>query len=416
MQTLVRLLLICVVSTGCTSISRLRKAGEEDPATRAAARTIVERRGDYEVRASDGWFRVNVPARLVEEVLPAEGDHFSLALENGSIHPISCVVMRESEDPPYFLQTASRTLLSQAARAAGEIESHEVAGTDVGAVGGAIFMGVEWDILVKTAEGNTPGEVDLLYGIKDGAGVYCAKIDLGFRPEFHAVFAALLENLELADPPEAPVYKDITLVSRDGRPVGLHVETIRIDEEGYKQDEELYHVLSSSGGDRLAAVTRYDYEWVDPKYLSMIHAGMVRVVNGNLVMKVTLEWSNTEKGWIVRGSRDGKDLEARLDDERGPTPILASVRAVRDVLATPDPTQGAVEIRKWDPFDPTQLEKSTLRIVEIVDEAHARASLESPSTRDELIIDRETGLIVSTVENSESVVIETKRIYSAGSP
>ena len=415
MPTILRFLLLFIVSTGCISMGRPPRASEGDPAWLAAARAMAEERDDYEVRASDGWFRARVPARPLEQVVDIEADAYTLSLDIGSPHPVTCVVMRDDPDPPYFLETASRTKLSQVSREGGGIKSFRVADIDIGAIDRSIFMGIEWAIVVSTADGDRPGAVDLLYGIKDGAGVYCTKVDLGFRQELLAVFAGLLEQLELAEAPEPPAYKEIALFTQNGQPIGIHVETLRIDEKGYRQDEEHYHGLSSPGGNRLAAVTRYDYEWGDPQDLSLIHAGMVRIVNGEMAMNVELAWSRERRGWIVRGEKDEKKIEARLDDIRGPHAILAFVRDVREMLAVPNPVGRVVKIRKWDSLDPSRVEKLTLRITEIIDEEHARAILESPTSRDELVLERETGLMVSTVDRSDPDGVEGKRIYAAGS-
>lgn len=416
MQPILRLLLLFIVSAGCASMERSPKTRAGDPAWLAAARAMAQERDDYEVRASDDWFRARVPARPLEQIVDVEDDEYALRLDIGSPHPVTCVVMRDAPDPPYFLETASRARLSEVSREGGGIKSFRVADIDIGSIDGSIYMGIEWAIVVETADGDRSGAVDLLYGIKDGAGVYCAKVDLGFREELLAVFATLLERLELTEPPEPPAYEEIALFTRNGQPVGVHVETLRTDEEGIRQDEEHYHGLSSPGGNQLAAVTRYDYEWVDPQDLSLIHAGMVRIVNGEMAMNVKLAWSRERRGWIVRGEKDGKQIEARLDDIRGPHAILASVQEVREVLAGPNPVGRVVKIRKWDSVDPSRVEKSTLRITEIVDDDYARAVLESPTSREELVLERETGVMVSSVDRSEPKGVEGKRIYAAGSP
>lgn len=51
-----------------------------------------------------------------------------------------------------------------------------------------------------------------------------------------------------------------------------------------------------------------------------------------------------------------------------------------------------------------------------VDDDHARAILESHSSRDELVHEPAMGLIASTVDHSDARTIEGKRIFMAGSP
>ncbi len=409
------LILVGVVGMACASPSDPRIPGPGDPAWLLQARTRAGQMERYDVRASDGWFRATVPARPMEAVVDAKDDQYGLRLDVGAPHPISCAVMRDAPDPPYFLQTASRATLSQLARESSGVESYEVADIDVGSIDGAIFMGIAWEVVLESADGGTPGSVDLLYGIREGAGVFCTKIDIGFRLEFLAIFSHLLEHLELAKPRRAPAFEDITLVSWDGRPVGLSTETIHIDEDGFLQDEQLYHRLYSPGGKQLAALTRYTYEWVDPEDLSVMRAGMVRIVNGTMALNVELGWSAKRERWVVHGQKDGENIDAPLADRRGPDAILASVRAVRERLASAHPVGSSVEIRRWRSHDPTQIETSKLRITEIVDDEHARAELESPSSHDEIVLERRTGMFVSSIERSESRVIERKRIYVAGS-
>ncbi|MEZ4278397.1 MAG: hypothetical protein R3F21_02125 [Myxococcota bacterium] len=406
---------LCVVAMACASVSDPRSPAPGDPAWLLEARAKAGQMERYDVRASDGWFRATVPARPMEAIVDAEDGQYGLRLDIGAPHPIACAVLRDAPDPPYFLQNASRATLSELARESAGVDRYGIADIDVGAIDGAIFMEIVWDVVLESAEGRTAGSVDLLYGIREGAGVFCTKIDIGFRLEFLAVFSQLLERLELAKPRRAAAFEDITLVSWDGQPVGLSVETVRIDEDGYVQDEQHYHRLYSTGGKQLAALTRYAYEWVDPEDLSMIHAGMVRVVNGTMALNVKLEWSGNQERWVVHGQNDGENFTAPLEGRRGPDTILASIRDVRELLASANPVGSSVEIRRWRSFAPTQVETSTLRITDIVDDEHVRAELESQSSHDEMVLDRRTGMFVSSIGKSESRVVERRRIYVAGS-
>ncbi len=365
------------------------------------------------VASRDGWFETKVAAIPETKSVEFEDDAYPLVFDLGAGEPIDCWVMREWKNPPWVLREFSSGLSE--VHEIGGIESSRIVGIGADAVDGAIYMGVEWDLDLRTWLGPAPGSIHLLYAVKQGAGILCAKHEIGYRESFVGVFRSFVRNFQTVDAPKAPEFASVSVLSIDGRNYGLSIEVVTRDDEGDWKSELRIHMLLPNGPDSLLATSSYQTEWTSGRDRSLLAAYRDSFEDDEQVGELSLLWSAERKRWVVSGTHRGLAIEQDLDPGSSPASALAVVGATREALAAPEPVGQVLTTSIWSQVDPTRLTEATLRIDEILDSERARATSVVDSAVGEAIVERATAETLSLkVRSGSGLRVDFDRIHVQG--
>lgn len=239
----------------------------------------------------------------------------------------------------------------------GEIALKQLSGIRVGEVDGAPFHALEWtysdpekgSVQIKAATAN-----------KQGHGIACLDLNLGFRETFTRVFEGLVASFASATPPPRPYFEEITVSTIGDLEVGVTWLRLTLDEDGDTRGEGVSSLMIPTGADEMLVSYKTRVEWARPDG-SLINASVSDV---DLETESTRLALTQEEGvWQVRGRFKGKALNTPLKGGPWIDTLLTEYRRVRRELI-PHGDRGIVRLAQWIPSaDPTRVVEATFEVM-----------------------------------------------------
>jgi hypothetical protein len=313
-----------------------------------------------EIRSPDGWFSVNVPAKLVGKVDQSDGS-YSMALEMAPGILANCEVIKDGVDLAALLSQTSTSTFGKLAELQGKVSNRAIERTDAGHIAGSPYLALDWLYGVETKEGLKVGSLKQAGAIKGAHGVYCYHNDVGYSKSFETLTRAFVESLQVKDSAVPSVYEDVSVVRIGTSKIG--VVSARVTRDG----DDAYRVTMVSAlaipvaADTLRTQDTYSVQFalLDG---AMINAKQVVASNGQLESSLDL-LPLDDGGWQIKGQHMGKDIEGRLDASPKPTTFVQQALARKALLGQPNPV-GAENLEwQWVTADPLRLTESRLKVV-----------------------------------------------------
>ena len=364
------------------------------------------------VKSTDGFFRAQVPAKIVGKVTPDEGTYV-VRMDAKTGAPIECVILQQEQDLARFLVATSEAGYDAIEGSSGKIAAKSIDRVDAGAIDGSPFLAVDWTHRIEP-EGKPAlvGVLKQLVASKDGHTVYCAHDEVGYARTFRKLAEALIGSLEFADAPEVRPYRaEIATMSLQGMRVGVDQVTYTRDPDG---DTKVLHtsaMLVPVDAETLVPADEVMVQWVRPDG-TLINAFQIESANGEVSSELKLE-PHEDGTWAVAGTYKSKPIEAQLPTGK-PSTMLSDVLLLRAKLAAPDPVGSVMKVQTWLPgVDPSRLLESQLEILRAIDDDRFAAKLQMSGIVADLVVDRD-GSTVSGTLTMGPMKLAIERVFADG--
>ena len=282
-------------------------------------------------------------------------DRIDIALGEETV-AMSCYVYAEEAD-----LGATSLRLVQGGRAYfdkehGEFALKQLSGIRVGQVEGSPYHALEW---TYSDPEKGSAQIKAATANKQGHGIACLDLNLGFRETFTRVFEGLVASFAAATPPRRPYFEEITVSTIGGLEVGVTWLRLTLDEDGDTRGEGVTSLLIPTGADDMLVSYKTRVEWARPDG-SLINASVSDV---DLEAESTRLDLRQEDGiWQVRGHFKGKELNTPLKGGPWIDTLLTEYRRVRRELI-PHGDQRVVRLAQWVPSaDPTGVLQATFEV------------------------------------------------------
>jgi hypothetical protein len=312
------------------------------------------------IKSEDEFLSVKVPAKLKGEIDPSEGS-YSLALDFGAAHEAHCEIFPDGIDLANALRTAAGVTFEAVEAVQGKVEARAIERTDAGAIGRWPFLAVDWVYRVTTDKGPMLGNLKQVAAIKNGHGVYCAHVDVGYSKSFKALVNALVESLETKAALGTPYLSDITVMSLGTSKVGVVHSTLTRDEDGDTRADSITSLMIPNGPGTVVTQDSTQVHFIQPDG-SLLNAVHVQSTNGELDVDLSLAL-NEEDQWVVEGQFKGKELKTVVPGDREPGTPVSQILLRRQVLNLPDAVGQERTDWTWLAQNPTEFSEWRLKVL-----------------------------------------------------
>lgn len=390
----------------------VQNAAAEEPQWLKDARAKEGRLGQAQtIKSADGFFSAKIPVKALNEIEEDDGA-YTVALDLGSSTPANCEVIRDGFDPAALLRATADLTLKEVEAIQGKVEARAVERTDAGAFGGAPFIALDWVYRVNDGKAARLGGLKQIAVVKDGYGLYCAHIELGYTNTFRQVVRSLAETLEFSERGAVPYFMEISTASIAGAKVGVAVVTMERDEEGDSRVEASTALVVPVTPDTLRTQDATHVQWVRPDG-SLINASHSVSENGEVETNMQLMWGEDDN-WIAKGEFNGKAVEAQIVSERDPETWVEQGRARRELFGQKNVAGRTFKAPQWTIADPTRFVEVETRIVEVLDGTRISARETLGGVTVDVILDKSTGMPSKAVAPMGAQTIELERLYVEG--
>jgi hypothetical protein len=398
----VSLLTLCCAAAGAEEPDWLKQARAREGQLRPPKR----------VRSSDGFFRAEVPAKVVGKIAPDEGTYL-VRMDASAGTPVECVVLHQSQDLASFLVATSKNSYQLIEAARGKVAAKALDRVDAGAIGGSPFLAVDWTHRIE-AEGQpaTVGALKQLAASKDGHTIYCVHDEVGYARTFRQLTDALIGSVVFEDaPPTRPYRSEISTLTLQGMRVAVDHVTYAKDADGDTRIQHTSSMLVPIDATTLTASDEVMVQWVRPDG-SLINAFQIESDNGELATELKLA-PQDGGSWAVSGTFKSKPLVASIPGG-SPSTMLGEVLLLRAKLAAPNPVGGVVEAQSWIPgVDPSKLLAQQLKILRAIDDDRFAAKVEVGGLVADVVVERD-GSTVSGTLTMGPMTMEIERVFEDG--
>jgi hypothetical protein len=351
-----------------------------------------------EVASDDGWFRSRVPGTVAHPIRLEEGS-YSVVIEVAAGVSVSCEVLREPGDLAGFLSAAADASFVELAKAHGAIQAKAVEASQAGIAGSHPYISLRWVYRVVQGGEARIGALKQFAVDRGDALIYCAHDELGYVQTFDAAARALATHFRAGPaapgaPEIRPHFREVSVVSMDGQPVGLASTTMTLDADGDTKVVNRTSMLVQRAPGQLLAQDSADIQWVRADG-SLINATQVKVAQGTTTeeMKLVPAADGNERRWRASGKIGPKAIDVEI--EGSPSSFVALARARRQMLGAAAPVGASTDSTIWSSMDLTRLVPARASVL-------AAAGPEMYTVREELggvamevVLDRRTGTMAS---------------------
>jgi len=364
-----------------------------------------------ELRSKDKWFRAKVPAKVTDPIEKLEGS-YTVSLDIGSEQPTYCEVVPDGFDMADMARRSLELMMEQIEKSQGKVELRALESTDAGVWGNVPYLQAQWIYRVNDGKAQRIGGLKQVSMEKDGQGIYCLHVDLGYTRSFTAVARAFAETFTSTSPVPAPYYKEIAVATLNGMKIGITMSTLERDEEGDTKAEESTSMLIPGASGALHSKDAIHQQWIRPD-ASLINATHFIASDG--VLKTSLGLTLEDGAWIVKGDLDGKEFSQTLKADVPPGTWVAQALALRKLLATDNPVGAEHSMQQWAADDPARLTNAKTKVLARVGDKQFKGMLTAGEMTANATIDKATGMfaVVEISERGQKVTIE--RVYLDGS-
>lgn len=344
------------------------------------------------IKSKDGFFSIKVPAKLKGEIDPAEGS-YSVPLDFGAAFEASCEIYPDGIDLANALREASRVTFEALEPLQGKIEAKAIERTDAGAIGRSPFLAVDWVYRVTTDKGPMLGNLKQIAVAKNGHGVYCVHVDVGYRESFRALVTALVESLETTAKPGTPYLSDVTILSLGTSKVGVVHSTFTRDEDGDTRADSMTSLMIPNGPGTVVAQDSTQVHFIQPDG-SLINAVHIQSTNGELDVDLSLSL-NDEDQWFVEGQFKGKELKAVMPGGREPASPVSQILLRRKLLSMSDAVGQERTGWTWLAQNPAEFSEWRLKVTGKSDNGQATVQESVAGLTVDMLVTSATGMAIS---------------------
>lgn len=386
-------------------------AHADDPQWLKDARAREGKTGELrEFKSEDNWLKGSLPVKVNEVVKQEKA--YVISFDVGGGTPAYCEVIPDGFDMGDMLRQTLDITLKEVEPIQGKVEAHQIEFTDAGAIGEVAYIKTRW--LYRVNDGKEPrlGALKQMVFEKNGHGVYCSHVDIGYVNTFDAATRAMAETFEAPASAPPPYFREISVASMSGSKIGIAVTTLERDAEGdTKARQVTAMVLPSSTGD-INTQDAVHLEWVRADG-SMINALDVVASNGEVYTNVALKLE--DKTWVVDGEMQGKKVTAKLPPDSQPRSWVEQSLDLRKVLAGNKAVGAVHSMPMWVSLDPGKLTdmKTTVLARKGPNEFSARAN--AGAMEFQMMLDKVTGMPATADIPMGAQQIHIERVHLSGS-
>jgi len=362
------------------------------------------------IQSKDKWFSATVPAKLVGTIEKVDGS-YTVELNIGSEQPVYCEVVPDSFDLADMTRRTLELTLEEVGKAQGKIEARRLEETDAGVFGSVPYLQAQWVYRVNDGKSAMVGGYKQITMEKNGQGIYCSHVDIGYNKSFVALAKAFAETFKSASDKPAPYYEEIAVTTINGKRMSIARSTLERDEDGdTKVTDSMASLIPGPSGEfHSQDATRL--EWVRPDN-SLINATRIVVEDGELTTNLNLQV--VDDYWTVEGDHGGKKISEKLKTDAQPGTWLAQASVIRKILAADNPVGTEHKMWYWLGGDPVKLTetKAWVTAKDGVKRFKGVATLEGIDA--DVIIDATSGTIVNADVNTKGMAMTFERVYAKG--
>lgn len=364
------------------------------------------------VKSKDGRFKAVVPARVRGAIVEDSGS-YSVELDVGKdVDPVYCEIYPESVDMANALRITARASLDNIAAAHGKVEMREVERTDAGWNGLAAYLQADWIYALQVDGQKRLGALKQVIFERDGASVYCAHNEIGYRQTFERVAHELAKSLEWSNATPVARYAEVLVASVNDRRLGIARLNVERDTDGDDRVTTTLSMLVPMGGGEITAQDEVQVEFVTGDR-ELINA--LQVVNENGEIGTDVRLDTDENGdWLVSGQFNGKAIEARIPGDQVPRNSLEQYALVGALLQSPEPAGRSVSYQIWSDANPTVFTNADMTAVARLDGHLWSARMKVASMEFDTIADSRDGTLVRAVIPMGHLTMTLERVASLG--
>jgi hypothetical protein len=312
------------------------------------------------IRSKDQWFKVTLPAKSVGVPEKSNGS-YSLELDIGGDASIYCEVFPEGFDSADTLRRSIDATMEQVTQAQGKVEMRAMDATDAGAIGNVPYLRTDWIYRVNDGKEARLGAVKQFTLEKDGVGIYCAHVDIGFTKTFDNLMRAFATTFQ-APPADSgtPYYTEIATAMIAGHKVGYVMTTLTRDGEGDTAARQMFALLLPNNAGQAISQDSIHKEWIHPDG-SLINA--IHVVANNGELDTNLSLKQKDERWIIAGDHRGKAVSNTLAPDAKPRSWVAQAFELRKIFAGANAIGAEQTMSLWATFDPTKLTDTKVKVL-----------------------------------------------------
>jgi hypothetical protein len=367
-----------------------------------------------EIRSPDGWFKARVPAKLAGKV-EFEDDAYSMTFDIGTGTPVHCEVIRDGFDPANLLRATASLTFEQLEPLQGRIEGKAVERVDAGAIGLSPYLEADWRYTANDGTGAKVGLVKQATAQKNGHGIYCSHIEIGYSRTFRDIFRSLVESIEMpsAEGQGEAYFVELGTMRMGDMRIGVSMTRLVRDEEGDTRATTASSMLVPAGGGSVHAQDTFTTEWVRPDG-SLINQSHVELSNGEIGARLSLVETD-EDGWWVEGEHMGKALEQSIEATGAPASSLRQAWQRRELLAGSNPVGGELAGMAWLAADPARFSDWRVEVTGAAAEGTYAARESIAGIVIDTVLDPATGLPVRFSMPLGPLTLEAERVALHGS-
>lgn len=312
-----------------------------------------------EFKSKDKWASWRVPGKVIGVVEKVDNS-YTIEINFGAESAAYCELAPDGFDMADMLRRTLELTLQNVTENQGKLEARELEFTDAGAIGNLPYLKARWLYRVFDGKEARVGALNQFVTTKDGHGLYCANLDIGYVKSFDALTRSLAESLQTATAAPAPYYQEISVASLNGQKTGVTLMTLEKDADGDTKTEEVTAMLVPAPGGALHSQDAVHKEWVHPD-ATLINAAHFVAQNGELSVSVGLKAE--EDTWVIEGQLQGKDVKVNLPPESHPGSWVAQALEIRKVLAGENPIGAEHSIPLWLAAEPSKLTDARTKVL-----------------------------------------------------
>jgi hypothetical protein len=363
------------------------------------------------VTSADKHISFSVPVALSGELKESK-DSYEALLTLGPGAVADCEILNSSIDVAALLrQTARISFSGPIEKAQGKLEKRMVESTDAGVAGATAYLGVVWLYRVNDGTGAKLGALRQYAAGRAGHGIYCALNDVGYAKTFEKVVHALIESLKTTDDEQEPYYREVSVATLRGMPVGYSSLAMRRDKDGDTKFVETTTLVLSNGSDDVHTMDDVHVDFVKPDG-ALINSKRVMSNNGEIDLDLSLKRDGAK--WHVDGKFKGKDVNETIG-EGAPSTWQSETNVLRNLLAKEKPVGAEASESQWLVADPGRFTDTPVKVLAAVDANTYSVRQTIANTAVDLIVDRATGQTTQGTMQLGAVAIRFERISVHGS-
>jgi hypothetical protein len=365
-----------------------------------------------EFKSKDKFLKGTAPAKVVGTIEKAEGS-YSIEFDIGSEASVYCEVVPDDFDMADMIRRTSDITMAEVEKVHGKIEVREIERLDAGAFGNVPYLAATWIYTANAGKGAMAGGLKQVSMSKNGVGIYCAHVDLGYTKSFQAVASAMAKTLETTAPAtEVPYYQEIATMSLGAMKCGVTIATLTRDADGDTRARQTTAFLMPGAAKNVVSQDAIHTEFVTPD-AGMINALHVIASNGELTTNLSLK--PKDDLWVVDGDLQGKHVNVTLKKDAQPGTWVAQALQLRKLLAGPNPVGAEHTIQQWTSEDPGKLTAAKTKVLAKIDNAHYSALGSLGPMTATMTLDAGSGMANAAEMQMGSQKVKLERVYVEGS-